>query len=50
MSNKQVEQIASQWLAGDASVRTSIQQKAKGTKALLALMDAIGRQLDAAKG
>lgn len=37
---------ARQWLDGDASVRASIQHKAKGTKALLALMDEIGRLLD----
>lgn len=47
MSKKDdVSSKAAQWLEGDASVRASIQHKAKGTKALLALMDEIGRQLD----
>lgn len=45
MGPKQIDALASEWLKADASKRTSIQQKLKGSTALNALLDAIGVKL-----
>jgi hypothetical protein len=48
MSRKQIDALASEWLQGDTSKRTSIQQKLKGSPALHALLDAISIRLEPA--
>jgi hypothetical protein len=41
MNQKQALPLAKEWMEGDLAVRTRIQQSLKGTKALMALLDAI---------
>jgi hypothetical protein len=41
MNQKQALPLAKEWLEGDIAARTRIQQSLKGTKALMALLDAI---------
>ncbi len=47
MSKKQIDALADEWLSGDQSKRTSIQQKLKGSTPLNALLDAISEKLNA---
>ena len=49
MDAKKLDALASEWLAGDKSRRTSIQQKLKGSTALSALLDRIGEKLGQVK-
>lgn len=45
MSTKQIKLLAREWLDGDQSKRTSIQQRLKGSTGLNALLDEIGALL-----
>lgn len=48
MNQKQALPLAKEWLAGDVAARTRIQQSLKGSKALMALLDAIAALAPAA--
>jgi hypothetical protein len=47
MSQKQINLMADEWLSGDQSKRTSIQDKLKGSAGLNALLNAISAKLSA---
>ncbi|MBD8089179.1 hypothetical protein IFT48_04230 [Pseudomonas fluorescens] len=49
VSAKKIETMADEWIAGDNSVRTSIQQSLRGSTGLNQLLDRIGSKLDEAK-
>jgi hypothetical protein len=42
MNQKKARPLAEEWLAGDKSDRTRIQQSLKGSAALQALLEAVG--------
>ncbi|WOF81440.1 hypothetical protein P5704_026450 (plasmid) [Pseudomonas sp. FeN3W] len=45
MGQKQINQLATEWLEGDKDKRTSIQHKLRGSTGLNALLDAIAAKL-----
>jgi hypothetical protein len=45
MSRKQIDALVVEWLQGDFSKRTSIQQRLKGSTALNALLDGISNRV-----
>ena len=49
VSAKKIETMADEWIAGDNSTRTSIQQSLRGSTGLNQLLDRIGAKLDEAK-
>lgn len=49
VSAKKIEVMADEWIAGDASTRTKIQQTLRGSTGLNQLLDRIGAKLEEAK-
>lgn len=49
VSAKKIETMADEWIAGDVSTRTSIQQSLRGSTGLNQLLDRIGAKLDESK-